>query len=410
MGSRGMSEQQPTRVPDTTSRPPPSNRRDTPFGMGVPLGRWAGVPIRAHWSVLVALALFTDILATETLPATRPGQPAVAYWLTGVITAMVFFIALLLHELAHAVTARHYGMRVHRITLWMLGGLTELDGEPPTPRADALVAVSGPLTSLGIGAVFAIMSLLLGGSGLVATAFAWLAVINVLLAVFNLLPGAPLDGGRLLRALLWWRSHDRARAAERAALAGRILGSAMVGLGLLELLVGAYAGIWLALVGFFIISGAASERYAVRTEKLRGLTVRDVMSPTPAVAAEWWSVQQFLQNLPPEHAAQPVFPLVDLDGRTSGAVTLAAMERVPADQRATIRLRDVAPGKNGLLVTTTPDTGVPDLLLALHLRGGIAVVVDAGRPVGVVTDTDLVRAAQLAELGWPRRSDNATGT
>src|SRR5512141_2154173 len=142
-----MSEQQRKRASVETSRPPAANRRDTPFGMGVPLGRFAGVPVRAHWSVLLALVLFTDILATETLPATRPGQPAAGYWLTGVVTATVLFMSLLAHELAHAITARHYRMRVQRITLWMLGGLTELDGEPPTPRADALVAASGPLTS-----------------------------------------------------------------------------------------------------------------------------------------------------------------------------------------------------------------------------------------------------------------------
>lgn len=376
--------------------------------MGVPLGQFAGIPVRAHWSVLLALVLFTDILATETLPATRPGQPTAGYWVTGVVTATVLFVSLLAHELAHAITARHYRMRVQRITLWMLGGLTELDGEPPTPRADAMVAASGPLTSLGIGAVFAMLGLLVRGAGLVGTALAWLAVTNVLLAVFNLLPGAPLDGGRLLRAVLWWRSHDRAQAARQAATSGRVLGSVLVGLGLLELLAGSYAGLWVALVGWFIIGGAASERYAVRTEKLRGLTVRDVMSRTPAIAADWWTVQQFLQHLDPEHAGQPVFPLVDINGQMSGAVTLAAMERLTSDQRASLRMTAVAPPKKTLMVIG-PDTSVPDLLLALHLRGGTAVVVEAGRPVGVVTDDDLVRAAQLAELGWPEPRDTPRG-
>jgi len=395
-----MSGPQRRRASVGTRHPSGSKRRDTPFGMGVPLGSWAGVPIRAHWSVLVALALFTYLLATETLPATRPGHPEATYWLTGVITATVFFITLLVHELAHAVTARHYGMRVQRISLWMLGGLTELDGEPPTPRADALVAASGPLTSLGLGAAFATLNGLLVGPGLAGAALAWLAVVSVLLGMFNLLPGAPLDGGRLLRALLWWRSHDRAQAAERAASAGRVLGSALVGLGFLELLIGAFGGIWLALVGWFIISGAASERYAVRTEKLRGLTVRDVMTPTPAVAAAWWTVQQFLQDLPPEHAAQPVFPLVDHEGRMNGAVTLADLERVPSHQRGSCRMDRVATRTNAPLAVA-PGAAVPDLLLALHLRGGTAVVVDAGHPVGVVTESDLVRAAQLADLGWP---------
>ncbi len=388
------------REPRGTSTPPALNKRDTPFGVGVPLGHFAGVPIRAHWSVLVAVGLFAALLATGTLPATRPGETTAAYWVAGSVTALVFFLTLLAHELAHAVTARHYRMRVQRITLWMLGGLTELDGEPPTPRADALVAASGPLTSLGLGAVFAALVGLLGGDTLVGAAVAWLALANVLLGVFNLLPGAPLDGGRLLRAVLWWRSHDRAQAAEGAASVGRVLGQVLIGLGILEVLLGAYLGIWLALVGWFILSGAAGERYAVRSERLRGLLVRDVMTPTPTVAPEWWTVSQFVRNLPQTDAAQPLFPLVDVDGAISGATTLEALDRVPHDQRDDIRVHDVAQGRKTLLVAA-PDTPLPDLFLSLHLRGGTAVVVDAGHPVGVVTDDDLVRAAQLADLGWP---------
>jgi Zn-dependent protease len=403
-----MSEQQPGRAPGGTKPAPAVSRRDTPFGIGVPLGHFAGVPIRAHWSVLVAVALFAGILATGTLPATRPGETVAAYWVTGVLTATLFFITLLLHELAHAVTARHYRMRVQRITLWMLGGLTELDGEPPTPRADALVAASGPLTSLGLGAVFGLLDLLVQHSGLPGAALAWLALTNVLLGVFNLLPGAPLDGGRLLRALFWWQSHDRARAAERAASAGRLLGRILIGLGLFEMLLGAYLGIWLALVGWFILSGAASEAYAVRTERLRGLTVGEVMTPTPTVAPDWWTVQQFVQHLPPEHAAQPVYPLVDLNGGLGGATTIAALDRVPPDQRADTRMRDIAQNRDTLLVVS-PDTALPDLLLSLHLRGGLAVVAEGGHPVGVVTDEDLVRAAQLADLGWPGRGAEGPG-
>lgn len=372
---------------------------DTPFGTGFPLGTWKGVAVRAHWSVLIIIGLFAWLLATSLLPVLQPGEAVGAYWATGLASATLFLATLLAHEFAHAVTATHFGMRVERITLWMLGGLAELDGEPPSPRADALIAAAGPLTSLVLGAACGAAAWVLGG-GLVAAALAWLAEISVLLAVFNLLPGTPLDGGRLLRAVLWWRYRDRARATRAAASAGRVLGWLLVALGLLEVLVGGVSGLWLALVGWFIISGAASERYSVQAERLRGLTVRDAIGRAPALAADWWSVQEFLNRLTPEHAVQPAFPLVDVDGSLTGVVTVAGLERIPAERRAATLLRDV-PGRPP--TTVSPETPLPELLLSLHLRGGLAVVVEDGRPVGVLSARDLDRAVELTELGWGGR-------
>ncbi len=388
---------------DSDTRNHGNRHRDTPFGMGFPLGRWAGVPIRAHWSVLLTLVLFTSLIATVDLPGLHPGQSAIAYWVTASLTALVFFATLLAHELAHAVTARHYRLGVKRISLWMLGGLTELEGEAPTPRADAWIAASGPLTSLAFGALFAVASWLASGAGLVATALAWLGGINVLLAVFNLLPGAPLDGGRLLRATLWWRSQDRARAAQQAASAGRILGMVLVGLGLFELLIGSVAGLWSALIGWFILNGASSEQYAVRAERLHGLTVRDAMTPTPEVVPDWWTVDQFLADLDRDTSSQPVFPLVDVDGAFTGAVTLKAIDGMSPERRRSAHLRDVAARTNQMLVAA-PDDDLSQLLLPLHLRGGLAIVAEGRHPVGVITDDDLIRTARLTEMGWKGRN------
>ena len=180
----------------------PRRRHETPFGTGIPLGHYGGVRVDAHWSVLVIVALLTELLAASVLPDAAPHHSRAAYIGIAAAGAVVFLAGLLAHELAHALVARHYGMPVQRITLWMLGGMTELGGEPPSPRADALVAAAGPATSLVLGGGFAGLAWLAGG-GLLGSALAWLAVVNVFLGVFNLLPGAPLDGGRLLRALLW---------------------------------------------------------------------------------------------------------------------------------------------------------------------------------------------------------------
>ena len=378
--------------------PTAGGQSETPFGKGIPVGRYKGVAIRAHWSVALVLALFASLLALSALPAMQKGEATAAYWSAGVIVSAVFLVTLLAHELAHALTARHFGMKVERITLWMLGGLTELGGEPPSPRAEALIAASGPLTSLAAGVVCLGAAILLPGPGLLIASLIWLAEINIILGVFNLLPGAPLDGGRLLRAFLWWRTKDRAEATRRAARSGRTLGLVLIGLGFFEVVAGQPAGLWLALVGWFIVGGAASESYAVNAEQLRGLTVDDLLTTPTTVAPDWWTVHEFLEQLTVSEAEQPVIPVVDLDGKLRGVLTISALERAHPAERDTLRLRDLAAPATATVALHTP---VPDLLLSLHLRGGAAVVVDDGRPIGVFTDRELMRLVQLARLGWP---------
>lgn len=380
-----------------------AQRRDqpaaNPFASAVPLGRWAGVPVAAHWSVLIAVALFTVMLGSAVLPDAAPGRSGVGYWLSAAVTAVVFMATLLAHELAHAVAARHYGMPVKRITLWMLGGLTELDGEPPSPRADAVIAGSGPATSLLIGGLLTGAVLLVDSSSLAVVAAAWLAIVNLLLAVFNLLPGAPLDGGRLLRAFVWWRRGDRRRADDTSTRAGRALGTGLIALGLLETLLGLYGGLWLALVGWFIVNSATGESYARAAEGLSGVKVRDIMEPDPAAVPAWWTVEQFLERLDMAHMRQPAYPLVDFDGHATGVLAPRDFQRLSDADRTNLRLREVRHPARLLLVRE--DVEVRDLIPALPTHGGVGVVVDdESRPVGVVTAGDVARASRLAELGW----------
>lgn len=385
------------------SRDPRRTRPDeSPFGSSLPLARIAGVTVRAHWSLLLAVALFAALLAGAVLPAAAPDRSTVAYWVTAALTSLAFFVTLLAHELAHAVAARHYGLPVERITLWMLGGATELTGEPTTPRADAVVAGIGPAVSLTIGGVLWAVLALAGGNpeSLPVVALAWLAGVNVLLGVFNLLPGAPLDGGRLLRAALWWRSGDRRRAVAASSRAGRALGIGFVAFGLFEVLAGYYGGLWLALVGWFVMTSAAGEQLAESAGQLGGLRAADVMRAGPVVVPDWWTVGQFLAGLDTEQARQPAFPLVDLGGHVVGCLSAADLQR-PGARPADTRLRDLARGR---LLLVGPDAAVADLLRVLPMHRGIAVVVDAaGLPLGLVTAADVTGAVRLAELGWRPR-------
>jgi Zn-dependent protease len=397
---------------EVDSRPPERNAVPTgsgsgaqgPFGRAIRLGRWAGVPVAAHWSTLATLALFAYVLADSALPAAEPHRSVAAYWITGSITAVVFLLTLLAHELAHALVARRFGMRVRGITLWMLGGLTTLDGDPPNPRADACVAGVGPLTSLLVGGISALAAWSVGGAGLVGAVLVWLAGINIVLAVFNLLPGTPLDGGRLLRAALWRRYRDRRRAEEGAARAGQALGIALMVLGFLEVLAGSVAGVWLALIGWIVLSGAAAERATAGLEELRGLRAEQVMSPVEHPLPDWWTVSQLLGDLTADRAGPPVLVLVDFSGAASGLITLGDLQRVPSERRPEVRLRELTGVRRDRLLLMKRDASIDRLAQQLPAHGGIALVVDeAQRPVGVIAAGELSRALQLAALGL--RSD-----
>jgi Zn-dependent protease len=365
------------------------------------LGRLAGVPIGAHWSVLVIVGLVGQVLAMSVLPGTAPDHSTLVYWITGMTTALLFMAGLLAHELAHAAVARHYGMRVERITLWALGGVAELRDEPPTPRVDLLVALAGPVASVGVGVLFlgaGVSAGWLAAPMLLVAAASWLGLMNLLLAVFNLLPGAPLDGGRVLRGVLWWRHGDRARARESAARAGSAVGMLLIMLGTLQVIMtGTLSGLWLALIGWFLISTASAERtFGEARERLGAVPVRNVMT-TGFVSMPNWSTVDDLVAMA-SRLRQRSFPLVDLDGRPTGVVSLGQLAGVAESDRASLRLREIAEPAAKVPVTS-PDAMLADVLTrAVGHRGGLVLVVEDGRLVGLLTGEDISRAVELARL------------
>lgn len=380
--------------PATNSPHRPDTERTALVRANISLGRWAGVPVSAHWSTAATLALFAWLLAAEVLPSTVADRSTRAYWAVAVVTAVVFLGTLIAHELAHAVAARHYGMRVRSVTLWMLGGLTELDGDPPSARADAWIAAAGPLTSIAIGLLGGALAWVTGVGGLVGGALVWLAEMSVVLGVFNLLPGAPLDGGRLLRALLWRHFGDRARAMTAAARAGRALGIALIALGFLEALAGGIAGLWLVLIGMFVLSSSNAERDAAGLARLDGIVVSDIMSPVAVVAPSWWTVDQLLDEVWNRRAMARTVPVVDFAGELTGIVTLADLQRVAAAQRGSVRIGDIC---HRSVPALPPDAPVSDGVPLLR-RAGVVLVTENRRPIGLVTGAEIAHAANLAML------------
>jgi Zn-dependent protease len=364
----------------------------------VRFGRIAGIPVGASWSALLIALLFAWSLGGQLLPVQVPGLASAAYWLAGAAGAGLFLGSLLAHEIGHALVARRAGLRVRGITLWLLGGVAQLEDEPANPRDELRVAIVGPAVSLALAGAFGLAAAALSVVGAPAVAVivaAWLALGNVALAVFNLLPAAPLDGGRVLRGLLWRHHGNRVRASVTATRAGVWVGAGLVGYGL----VGAFTGwgigtLWTALVGWFLVIAARQEReQALLGGGLdRGLRAAQVMTPAPAVAPAWFTVDAFLRNyVEPWQAA--TLPLRGFDGRPAGVVTAAALYAVPADRRHIVRAGDVAIPMSAL-VQVGPDQPVADL--AARLAGGrtVAAVVAGGQLLGLITASDLARAAQ----------------
>ncbi|GGM68297.1 site-2 protease family protein [Dactylosporangium sucinum] len=365
------------------------------------LGRVAGVEVGANWSVLIVFVLLAWLLAAGRLPARYPGRPEWAYAAAGLLAAVVFLLGLLAHEVSHAVLARRNGIQVEGITLWVFGGVARLRGEPSTPGADARIAGVGPLVSLLLGLGFAGVAALLataGQTGLVVGTVSWLAGINLLLAVFNLFPAAPLDGGRLLRAGLWkWRG-DRAWAARAAARTGQAFGALLIAAGFVQLAMGAaIGGLWLLLIGWFIVSAAIGERREAELgSRLSGVRVADVMTPHPVTAPADLTVADFVDHYLYE-ARHSAIPVVDEAG-PAGLVTLARLRRVPPQERASTRLRAAACPMSEVPVVG-PDETVMDLMPRLSKSPDArALVVRDGELVGVVSPADVRRAVQRAAL------------
>lgn len=367
----------------------------------VRLGRIAGVAVGVHWSVLAIVVLLVGGLTVQ-LPAIAPGYPTAAYVAAAVLAAVLFVASLLGHELAHAVVARRNGVEVDGITLWLLGGVARLRGEAPTPGADFRISAVGPASSLLIAAGcygLARVGALVEAGPLVVAVPTYLAVINVVLAVFNTIPAAPLDGGRILRSAVWaWRG-DRFTATVVAARAGRIFGFTLIALGILQALSGAgLNGLWWVLLGLFVVTMAnAEEQQARTTTALAGVRVGDVMTAEPETLDGDISVAEFVQHtaLGRRHSS---FPLLD-DGRPAGLVTFNRVRAVPAEQRATTALRDIAcPPEQ--VPTAHPDEALTALLGRLSAAtDGRALVYAGGALVGIVSPSDISRAVALGGLG-----------
>lgn len=372
------------------------------MGASFYLGRIAGIRIGVNWSVLVIFALIAWGLAAARFPTSYPQYGTLAHVTAALATAVVFFLSLLAHEISHALVARRNGLHVEDITLWLFGGVARLSGEARNPGAELRIAGVGPLVSMVLGVAFLLVAVLVmasGYQGLALAGLAWLGGINLVLAVFNVIPAAPLDGGRLLRSVIWWRTGDRLKATLWASRAGQVFGWILIAIGLVTFLdTGDFGGLWLVLIGWFLVGAATVEsQQATARGQLAALTVRNLMTPNPVTASASMTVDELLGSDAIQHR-HSTFPLTDDGGPPVGLVTFTQIRRVPPAARASTRLRDIAcPIQQ--VAQVRPDQPAADLLPRLsECAEGRALVVADGELVGIVSPSDINRALRWMGL------------
>ncbi|CAN5492672.1 site-2 protease family protein [soil metagenome] len=358
------------------------------FTSSLKLGRISGVAVNLHWSV----ALIGVLLGIGLAPALG--------WPAATVAIVAFLASILAHEMAHALVARRFGVGTQSIELWALGGIARLEREAPTPRAEGWIAAAGPLASFGLGAlgIGAWLALNAGGytDGFVRVVF-WLGFVNVLLAVFNLLPGAPLDGGRIVKAVRWRMHGDRFRAMRDAGQAGSYLGWGLGGLGLWLTFTGR-PGIWLVVTGVFIAVNARAEiMSSYVSERLDGVKVRDLTWFGLAATDADMDADSMLWQRQRLGNAGAVVVQGD-DGRPEGLVLEDQLWAIPAEQRPWVMLTQLMIPMS-LVARAGPDEELSSVLSRLNPTRPLVTVWDDDRLLGVVPPARLKEQLRAAQQG-----------
>lgn len=365
------------------------------LGKAISIGRVLGIEIRLDTSWFIVFALVTWSLSGHYFPMAHPGWSSETYWSLGLVTSLLFFASVVGHELAHSLVARANGIQVRDITLFIFGGAAQLADEPRRARDEFVMALAGPAMSLGLAGIFGLLWQLGAGTddGLHALA-GWLASINLMLGLFNLIPGFPLDGGRVLRAAIWGLGGDLKRATLIATAVGRYVAFALILWGVWRVFSGDWAGgIWIAFIGWFLDSAATrSSQQLVLDDLLAGHTVAEVM---------WTDCPRVPRHLTldalVEHTMLPslrtCFPVVEV-GEVVGLITLDQVRSVAREQWSTTRVGDVMVPLPQL-EPVRPDEGLSGILERMT-RDDLAQlpVMDGQRLVGLLSRSQLLNYVQ----------------
>lgn len=394
--------ERPRAAPGSGDRPGPgAHRRRGLFSF-----KLFGVRINIGVTWLLAAVLIAWSLAAGAFPHLYKGLAPSLYWSMAVVAVLGLGVSIVLHELAHTFTARAFGVEIRRVTLFLLGGASELTDQPPSPAAEVVIALAGPALSLVLSVVFAAASagaVRLGGPPTLAGVLHYLGLVNAVLAVFNMVPAFPLDGGRVLRGLVWMGTRDLERATQIAAFIGKLLGFALMALGVLVALTGGLvAGLWYVMIGLFLQMAAGAElTHAEMSVELARCTAREVMAHDPAIAPAQMTVADFVRDRLYARR-RDLFPVVD-GGTLIGVIGMPEVAGLPQSQWPRVPVAQVCTPLSAEDLINADDQARSAFRRLSGERRGL-VVVDDGRLVGVITFQDLLQRVRLQlELKSRRR-------
>lgn len=350
-----------------------------------------GIPIKIHFSWFIVFGLITWSLSTHYFPKAAPELPVTAYWIKGVMAAFLLFASVAFHELSHSYVSKKYGIPITSITLFIFGGVAQMKGEPPYPKAEFRMAIAGPISSFLLSILFYLLSINMAGGP--KALFSYIAQVNFILAVFNLIPGFPMDGGRILRSVLWNRTKDYFYATQKASNFGKKIALFFVFFGLFLIFTGYSGGLWISLIGWFLYMAAQSSHQQVTLQetlsgiKVKNVMAKDIVALNPSITIDDAVDKYFLRF------GYGGFPVLD-DGKFLGITSLKEIKDVPRKDWSRVRISDILVPHNKKW-EVSPDSNVMETLeLMIKEDKGRIIVMEKDKIVGLITRNGISRYMQ----------------
>jgi Zn-dependent protease/predicted transcriptional regulator len=369
------------------------------YGKQLNLFKLFGFQVKIDFSWVFIAVLIAWSLSTGLFPFQYQGLSTRTYWIMGIIGSLGLFLSIIIHEFSHSLAARRYGMHMKGITLFIFGGMAEMSDEPPSPRAEFMMAVVGPVTSILLAGVFYVIYIAGATQGQpnpVNGVVRYLAFINALLAAFNVVPAFPLDGGRMLRSVLWGVKGDLRWATRVSARIGSGFGILLIGIGIFNVFAGNFiGGMWWFLIGMFLYSAAKMSYQQLLTRRaLEGESVRRFMKSDPITVPPDMTIKELVEDYVYVFHHK-LYPVVDGSGRLNGCITTQQIKEVPREewnQKRVGDLKNPCSGEN----TLSADTDAVEALSLMNRTGASRLMVtENGRLVGVVTLKDMLKFLSL---------------
>lgn len=356
-----------------------------------------GIDIEIDVSWLIVFFLFTYSLSVTYFPNVLPGYDELFYWITGVLVTLVVFASVLVHELAHSLTAIKDGISINRITLFIFGGVAHLEEEPKTPGSEFKISILGPLSSVLLGVIFGGMYFLIQPGNLISEALYFLARINLFIGLINLVPAFPLDGGRILRSIIWRFKNDLVFATKMSVYSGSVFAFILIALGFVITFSTSLFGLWYVLIGWLLYqAGQTSYTQVALKNSLSGLTVSEVMSESVVVVPPYIVVEKLIDKFYKYKVS--AFPVVEDDNSVRGLVSINDVKALPKSKWNLTRVDDIMTPLEECYVMDPGDEAVEAMMRMANNNVSRILVIEEGQLRGILSNTDMMRLIRMKSM------------